>query len=55
MVAIGAFDERRPPAAGVVSRAFALNLDDVGAEVGEHLSGPRPGQNAGKFEYAEAR
>ncbi len=51
MVAIGAFDERRTPAAGVVSRAFALDLDDVGAEVGEHLSGPRPSQNAGKFEY----
>ena len=55
MVAISAFDERRTPAARIVSRSRALHFDDVGAEVGEQLSGPRPGQDAGKFEYAEAR
>jgi hypothetical protein len=55
VVAVSPFDERRTPAASIVSRSFALDLDDVGTEVGEQLSGPRPGQDAGKFEYAEAR
>jgi hypothetical protein len=55
VVAVSAFDERRTPATSVVSRAFTFDLDHVGAEVGEQLSGPRPSQDAGKFEYAEAR
>jgi hypothetical protein len=55
VVAVGAFDERRTPAAGVVSSALALDFDYIGAEVGEQLSGPRPGQNAGKFKDAETR
>jgi hypothetical protein len=28
--------------------------DDVGAEVGEDLARPRPSENAGEFEYAQA-
>ena len=55
MLAVGAFDEGRSPAAGVVAGAFALDLDDVGAEVGQHLPRPGPGQNAGKFKDAETR
>src|SRR6185312_13457418 len=54
-LAIDAFDERRTPAARVVAGALALDLDDVGAEVGEHLPGPGSGENAGEFENAEAR
>ena len=54
MVAVGAFDERRPPAAGIVARALALDLDHIGAEVGQHLPGPGTSQNAGEFEDAEA-
>src|SRR5208337_4147698 len=43
-LAVG-LDERRPPAARVV--AFrALDLDDVGAEIGQCLPDPRAGQNA---------
>ena len=55
MLAVGAFHERRPPAAGIVAGAFALDLDDVGAQVGQHLPRPGPGQDAGKFEDAETR
>ena len=55
MLAVGAFDEGRSPAAGVVAGALALDLDDVGAEVGQHLPRPGPGQDAGKFEDAETR
>jgi hypothetical protein len=52
VLAVLAFDKGRTPAAGVVARALALDLDDVGAEVGEDLAGPRSGQNAGKLEDA---
>jgi hypothetical protein len=55
MVAVGAFHEGRAPAAGIVAGALALDLDDVGAEIGEHLSGPGTGEDAGKFKNAEAR
>jgi hypothetical protein len=55
MLTVGPFDERRAPGAGVVSRPLTLDLDHVGAEIGKHLSRPRSGQNAGKFEYTEAR
>ena len=54
MAAVRGLDERRAPAAGVVAGALALDLDDVGAEVGEHLPGPGPGQDAGQFENADA-
>jgi hypothetical protein len=55
VVAVSPFDERRAPGTSIVSRSLAFDLDDVGAKVGQHLSGPRPGQDAGKFEDAEAR
>ncbi len=55
MVAVGAFDKGRTPAAGIVAGALALDLDDVGAEIGQQLPGPGSGQNPGKFKDAEAR
>ncbi len=53
MAAVGRRHERRTPGAGVVAAALALDLDDVGAEVGENLPGPRTGQNAGKLQHAQ--
>src|SRR5205085_11976648 len=53
MLAVLAFDERRAPGAGVVAGAAALDLDHVGAEVGEHLAGPWPRQDAGELEHAQ--
>ena len=55
MPAVGRLDERRPPAAGIVAGALALDLDDVGAEIGENLPGPGPRQDAGKLEHAYHR
>jgi len=52
---IGAFDKGRSPAAGIVAGSLALDLDDVGAEVGQHLACPGSGQNAGKFKDADTR
>ena len=52
MLAVLALDEGRAPAAGVVARPFALDFDDVGAEIGEDLAGPGPGQDAGEFQDA---
>jgi hypothetical protein len=53
MAAVGRFDKGRPPGAGVIASAGALDLDDVGAEVGENLPGPWPGQNPGQFQHAQ--
>ena len=53
MAAVGGRDERRPPAAGVVAGALALDLDHVGAEIGQNLPGPRPRQDAGKLKHAQ--
>ena len=53
MAAVGGGDERRAPAAGVVAGARALDLDHVGAEVGQDLPGPRPGQDAGELQHAQ--
>jgi hypothetical protein len=55
MLAVGAFDKGRSPAAGIVAGALALDFDDVGAEVGEHLAGPGASQDTGKFEDADTR
>ena len=49
-----AFDEGRAPAAGIVAGARPLDLDDVGAEIGEALSGPGAGEDAREFEDFEA-
>ncbi len=54
MAPVGRLDERRPPDAGIVAGPCALDLDDVGAEVGENLPGPGPRQDAGKFEHAKS-
>src|SRR3982075_1199072 len=53
MAAVGRRHEGRAPAAGVVAGAPAFHLDHVGAEIGEHLAGPRPRQDAGELEHAE--
>src|SRR5258708_2163243 len=53
-IALLAFDERRSPSARIVTGLLALDLDDVRAEVGEQLSGPRAGENAGQFQHANA-
>ena len=52
MAAVSRFDEGRTPAARIVAGAFALDLDDVGAEVGEHLPGPGARQDAGELDHA---
>jgi len=54
MVTVPAFDERRAPSAGIVTSTFTLNLDHVGAEIGQHLSSPGAGKNTGKFKNSEA-
>ncbi len=55
MAAVGRRHERRAPGAGVVAGAGALDLDDVGAEVGKDLPRPRPGQDPGKLQNAQPR
>ena len=52
MAAVLALDEGRAPAPRVVTGAFALDLDHVGAEIGENLPGPRSRQDAGEFQHA---
>ena len=47
--AIFAGEERRPPAARVVAGAGALDLDDLGAEIGQRLARPGPGEDAREF------
>ena len=54
IAAVGGFHEGRAPAAGVVAGALALDLDDVGTEIGQGLPGPGTGQNAGEFEDADS-
>ena len=48
------FHEGRPPFAGIVAALRVLHLDDVGAEVGQHLPGPGTGKDAGKLDDADA-
>src|SRR5215813_141683 len=50
MAAVGRWYEGRAPGAGIVAGALALDLDHVGAEIGEDLARPRPRQDAGKLE-----
>src|SRR5262249_3423599 len=52
--AVGSLDEGGAPAASVVAGAFALNLDHVGAQIGENLPRPGPRQDAGKLEHADS-
>ena len=53
MAAVGRRHERRTPGAGIVAAPLALDLDDVGAEIGENLPRPWTGQNAGKLQHAQ--
>jgi hypothetical protein len=55
MVIVNAFYKGGTPAAGIVASTLALDLNHVGAEIGQHLPGPRAGENPGKFKDAEAR
>ncbi len=54
VLAVMAHDEGRTPFAGVVTAVGVLDLDDVRAEIGEHLPAPGPGEDAGKFNHAYA-
>jgi len=46
VMAVSVFKKRRPPLAGVVARAGALNLDHISPQVREHLRGPGAGKHA---------
>lgn len=52
--ALVVLQKRRAPGAGVVTGAGALNLDDVGAQIGQGLGAPGAGEDAGKVENANA-
>jgi hypothetical protein len=52
MPAVGCRHEWRPPAPRIITGSPAFDLDHVGAEIGQNLPGPRPGQDAGEFEHA---
>jgi hypothetical protein len=53
VIAVEALNERGAPAAGIVAGALALDLDHIGAKIGENLPGPWTRENAGKFEHTE--
>jgi hypothetical protein len=53
-LAIAVLDEGRTPFARVVALAGPLDLDDVGAQVAEHLRGGRTGEDAGQVENFDA-
>ena len=52
--AVGGVDERRAPAAAVVTAARRLHLHDPRAEVAEHHPGVRAGQGAGEVDDEDA-
>ena len=52
VAAVGPLDEGGTPGPGVVAGLAALNLNNVGAQVRQHLAGPGPSQNAGKLQHA---
>ena len=54
-LAAGILEKRRTPGAGVIADNRTLDLDDIGAEVGENLSGPRAGHDAAEVEDANMR
>ena len=45
--------EGRAPLAGVVALAGALDLDDIGPQVGQGLGAPGPGEHAGEVQNAK--
>ncbi|MDT4840835.1 hypothetical protein FQZ97_746690 [compost metagenome] len=52
---LGIADPRRPPTAGIVAQAGALDLDDFRAQVGQQLAGPGAGQHARKVQHPQVR
>jgi hypothetical protein len=54
MPTVSRWYEGRAPGPGIVAGPGAFDLDDVGAEIGEDLSGPGAGQNSGEFENAQS-
>src|SRR5277367_3187032 len=50
LLAVFALEEGRAPDARIVARARALDLDHVGAEVRQNLTGPRTRENAREFD-----
>ena len=49
--AVLARQKGRAPSARIVAGAGALDLDDVGSQIGQRLAGPGPGQDAGQFQH----
>src|SRR5690606_21474984 len=54
VLAVMTGDEGRSPMPCVVAAIRVFDLDYVRAEVGEHLSGPWTGENAGEFDDSNA-
>jgi len=54
LAAIGLHEEGWAPAAGVVAAARTLDLDHVGAQVGQVLGAPGAGQHAREVQDADA-
>ena len=52
---VGACDEGRPPAAGIVAALRALDLHHIGAEIRQELPHPGPGKDPGKLEDLQSR
>ena len=46
-------DERRPPLTAAVAAAGPLDLDHVGAQVGQHHRAVRPGQDLGQVKHPD--
>ena len=42
---------RRPPVTRIVTRRGSFDFDHLGAEIGEHLTGPRASQNTAHIQY----
>ncbi|MNV93511.1 hypothetical protein D3C71_1882130 [compost metagenome] len=53
VLALSILEEGRPPRAGIVTTARALDLYDVGPQVGKNLTGPWPGQYARKIQHPQ--
>lgn len=53
VVATRVFQKRRPPITRVITRTGSLDLDYIGAHVGENLRRPRASKHAGEIENAE--
>ena len=51
--AIPGLDKRRTPLPRVVACSGGLNLHNIGAQIGEQLPAPGPGQDAGKLKHAD--